>query len=51
MYHKKNKQNIWGIHIKPEIPKKPDIKIRNNFDRNPRLLAKELQTKISQLLK
>jgi len=51
MYHKKNKQNIWGIHIKPEFPKKPDIKIRNNFDRNPRLLAKELQNKISQLLK
>ena len=51
MYHKKKKQNIWGIHIKPEFPKKPDIKIRNNFDKNPRLLARELQNKISQLLK
>ncbi len=51
MYHKRKKQNIWGIHIKPEFPKKPDIKIRNNFDRNPRLLARELQNKISQLLK
>ena len=50
IYHKKNKKNIWGIHIKPEFPKKPDIKIRNNFDKNPRLLAIELENKISRLL-
>ena len=50
MYHKKNKKNIWGIHIKPEFPKNPDIQIRNNFYKNPRLLGKELRNKISQLL-
>ena len=50
MYHKKNKKNIWGIHIKPEFPKNPDIQIENNFDKNPRLLAKELENEISQLL-
>ena len=50
MYHKKNKKNIWGIHIRPEFPKNPDIQIENNFDKNPRLLAKELENEISQLL-
>lgn len=50
MYHKKNKKNIWGIHIKPEFPKSPDILIKNNFDKNPNILAKELENKISRLL-
>ena len=50
IYHKKSEKNIWGIDIKPEFPKNPDIQIRNNFYKNPRLLGKELRNKISQLL-
>ena len=51
IYHKKNKKNIWGIDLKPEYPKKPDILIVNNFNKNPHELVQELRCKISKLIK
>lgn len=30
----KLKKNIWGIDIKPQFPKKPLVKIKNNFSKN-----------------
>ena len=44
---KKLKKNIVGINIKPELPKNPDIKIFNNFDKDIKYLAKELIKKIN----
>jgi adenylylsulfate kinase-like enzyme len=46
----KNNQNIVGIHIKPELPKKPDIKIINNFKKSTDFLSKQLVTRIYRLI-
>jgi len=45
IYKNKTKQ-IVGLDIKPEMPKKPDIKIINNFDKDLNELKKELMKKI-----
>ena len=49
IYHKKNVGEIVGINIKPELPKKPNIIINNNFKRSSEVLAKELVKKIKLL--
>ena len=49
LYHKKVSK-IVGIDIKPEFPKKPHIKIINNFDKNIDHLSKEVVKKIKNLL-
>lgn len=50
IYHEKNVGKIVGIHIKPELPKKPDIIIKNDFNKSLDYLSKELFQKISQLI-
>ena len=45
IYKNKTKQ-IVGLDIKPEMPKKPDIKIIKNFDKDLNELKKELMKKI-----
>ena len=45
---KRLKNNIVGINIKPELPKNPDIKIFNNFNKSVKYLSKELIKKINQ---
>ena len=49
IYHKKNIGDIVGINIKPELPKKPDIIIVNNFKRSIESLSQELIKKIIKL--
>ncbi len=49
LYHKKISK-IVGIDIKPQFPKKPHIKIVNNFDKDINFLAKEVIRKINNLL-
>mgnify|MGYP001191265040 CR=1 FL=1 len=44
-------KNIVGLDIKPEIPKKPDITIINNFNKSYSSLKKEFETKILELVK
>ena len=39
---------IWGIDLKPEFPKKPDITIINDFKRDIKSLTKELIFKIKR---
>ena len=48
--YKKTKKNIVGIHIKPDFPITPDIKINNNFDKSIKKLSEELFLKISKLI-
>ena len=43
----KSKINIVGLDIKPELPKKPDIIILNNFDKNLKVISKNLIKKIN----
>ena len=49
LYHKKISK-IVGIDIKPEFPKKPHIKIINNFDKDINYLSEEVVKKIKNLL-
>jgi len=44
------KKNVVGVHIKPDIPKKPDITIENNFDRSLKTISKELIFKLNKKL-
>ena len=48
MTYKKFKSNIVGYDIKPEFPKKPDILIKNDLNKNIKDLIKELSKKISK---
>tara|TARA_B100001248_G_C27390376_1_gene462047 strand:+ start:1527 stop:2057 length:531 start_codon:yes stop_codon:yes gene_type:complete len=50
IYHKKNIGDIVGVDIKPEFPKKPDIIIKNNFDKEIDILAKTLIKKIKTMI-
>ena len=43
------KKNIVGVDIKVEFPKKPDIIIKNNFDRGINEMKKELLNKLDKL--
>ena len=44
-------KNVWGIDLKPEFPKKPDIVIKNDFKKNTKQLANSLLRKIKKKLK
>jgi|TARA_B110000438_G_C15445945_1_gene492496 cytidine diphosphoramidate kinase len=44
------KKNVVGLHIKPDIPKKPNIIIENNFDRSLNTISKELLKKLKKEL-
>ena len=50
IYHKKNIGDIVGLNIKPELPKKPDITIINNFDKRINDLSKILVNKIKLII-
>ena len=51
IYHKKNIGDIVGLDIQPEFPKKPDIKIKNNFDKTINQISIELFNKIRRIKK
>ena len=46
IYHKKNIQDIVGVDIKPEFPKKPNIIIINSFDKPKTKIAFQIIKKI-----
>ncbi|MAJ22843.1 MAG: hypothetical protein CBC24_03240 [Candidatus Pelagibacter sp. TMED64] len=48
--YKNNKKNIVGLDIKAEFPKKPHIKIVNNFTKDLNYLAQVLIKKINFLI-
>ena len=45
----KNKKNVVGVNIKPEIPKNPDFKVINNFENNINFFAKKFIKKLSHI--
>jgi len=49
--YKQITKNIWGIDLKPEFPKKPDVTIVNNYRKNLNHLSKDLIKKIINLKK
>ena len=49
--YKKYKNNLVGVDIIPEYPKKPDIKVINNFDTSINQLSDQIIKKIKMRLK
>ena len=50
-FYKKKKKNVWGIDLKPQYPQRPDIIIRNNFDKTATYLAETIYKKIKKIKK
>ena len=50
IYHKKNSGDIVGINIKPELPKKADIVINNDFKKSTNILSIEQVKKIRTII-
>tara|TARA_Y100000996_G_scaffold52354_1_gene35832 strand:+ start:244 stop:771 length:528 start_codon:yes stop_codon:yes gene_type:complete len=50
IYKKKGVGDIVGVNIKPELPKKPDIIINNNFKTSMNNLSTQLLKKIRNLI-
>ena len=48
IYHKKNIQDIVGVDIKPEFPKKPNITIINSFDKPKTKIAVQIIKRIKE---
>ena len=46
IHYKKKQRNILGLDLKPEIPKKPDIKVKNNF----KISTSEISKKIIKII-
>lgn len=51
IFYRKKMQNVWGLDIKPELPKNPDIIINNTFKDDVSYLSNELIKKITKILK
>lgn len=48
--YKTDTLNIWGVDIKPELPKNSDIKINNNFSKDLKLISIETLIKINRII-
>ena len=48
-FYKVKTSNVWGLDLKPQFPKKPDIIIENNFNVTPARLAKTIFEKIKNI--
>jgi adenylylsulfate kinase-like enzyme len=48
IFYRKKIANVWGQDIKAQFPKKPDIVIRNNFNKDIDKLSSELINKIDK---
>ena len=49
-FYNNGSKNVWGNDIKPEFPKNPDIKIRNNFTKKIDFLATKILKKIENII-
>lgn len=49
-FYRKKIKNVVGINIKPQFPKKPDIRLINDFKFSALYLTNELFKKITKLL-
>lgn len=50
-FYTNGSMNVWGNDIKPEFPKNPDIKIKNNFKKDINLLVEIILKKINKIIK
>jgi adenylylsulfate kinase-like enzyme len=47
-FYKKKTKNVWGLDLKPQYPKKPDIIIHNDFNKSINELAKIIYNEINK---
>ena len=45
-FYRKKTKNVVGLTIKPELPKKPNIILKNDFKKNINILSDSLMKKI-----
>ena len=50
-FYRVKTNNVWGIDLRPEFPKKADIVINNNFKKSTQMLSNSLLRKIEKKLK
>lgn len=50
-FYRVKTNNVWGIDIKPQFPKNPNIIIENNFNKPTAQLAKTIFIKIKKIKK
>ena len=50
-HYMQKQKNIMGLDIKPEFPKKPRIKVYNNFNKSSNFLAYNIYKKIKNIIK
>ena len=50
-FYRVKTNNVWGIDLIPEFPKKADIVINNNFKKSTQMLTNSLLRKIEKKLK
>ena len=50
-FYRVKTNNVWGIDLKPEFPKQPDIVVNNNFKKNTQQLTNSLLKRINKILK
>lgn len=48
-FYTNKSKNVWGIDIKVEYPKKPDVVIENNFSKDLKFIGKNLVEKLINL--
>lgn len=49
-FYKRKTKNVWGIDLQPEFPKKPHIKVINNFKKSKKDISLEIYKKIIKLM-
>ena len=49
-FYNNGSKNVWGNDIKPEFPKNPDIKTKNNFTKKIDFLVIEILQKIKNIM-
>ena len=50
IYSRKKMKNIWGIDIKPEFPKKPNIIIVNDFEKPVQYYSNQIFHKLKKII-
>ena len=48
MHYKKKQKNILGIDLKPDLPKKSDITVKNNFKISTAQIARKIIDRLNK---
>ena len=50
-FYKNKTKNVWGVDLKAELPKQPDILVKNDFSKSIHIISKEILKKIKKFKK